>query len=81
MTTRAELELITRDVELNERLLAAKDAYRAKPTDKTKAALTAIKLEIREHRRYWREIRAAFADPDAPGVATPKPLNVKAKVK
>lgn len=61
---REELDLYTADVEAREKLTAAKEAYRDKPTDANKAKLTAAKREIHELRAHWRGIRAFF-HPDA----------------
>lgn len=61
---RAELDLYTADVEAQEKLAAAKAAYREKPTDTNKEKLATAKREIYELRAHWRGIREYF-HPDA----------------
>lgn len=61
---RDELDLITADVEATEKLLAAKEAYRAKPTAANKEKLAVAKREISELRNYWRGIRT-YLRPEA----------------
>jgi hypothetical protein len=71
---RAELDLITADVEATEKLVAAKNAYRDKPTPANKAKLDAAKREISDLRNFWRGVRAE----SNPGATVPA---VKASTK
>ncbi len=65
---RAELDLYTADVEATEKLAAAKDAYRAKPTPGNKEKLTAAKHAVFELRSHWRGIREATVGGTVPSV-------------
>lgn len=69
---REELALYTADVEANERLAKAKDAYRAHQTDKTRAEFRAAKEHLAALRLEWRTVRDAFKE-------TVPTLTVKAK--
>jgi hypothetical protein len=84
-----ELDLRLRDALLEKAMKEAKDAYN-KAVDKATVlpddaepeynAFTAAKLELREFRRHWREIRAAFEEPQE-GEARPEPIKAGASVK
>ena len=65
---RTDLELYTADVEAREKLAAAKDAHRAKPTPGNKEKLTAAKQAVFELRSHWRGIREATSGGSVPSV-------------
>jgi hypothetical protein len=56
---RAELDLVTADVEATEKLTAAKEAYRDKPTLGNKQKLAEAKRAVFELRQHWRGIGEA----------------------
>lgn len=72
--TREELELHAKWLDLKERYIAAKQADR--DSDECKAA----KAEMSAFRRYWREIREAFADEPGKGDAVAAPETIRASV-
>lgn len=61
---RDELDLHIADVDATEKLAAAKQAYRDKPTDANKEALAVAKREISDLRNHWRGIRT-YLRPEA----------------
>jgi hypothetical protein len=71
---RDELDLEREHLDLLDALDAAKQAHRAKPTDKTKAALLQAKTDIQTFRGHWRTVRAAFNPTPGTGVAAPETI-------
>lgn len=82
MTTEdAELDLLIEHRERTARFHKAKDAA-VDGGPKAQETWAAEKAEMREWRRQWREVRAAFSPAAAEGDATasPDPLAMKGKV-
>ncbi len=73
-TTREEIELALKDLDLQEAYIKAKVEH-GRDSDECKAA----KQALNEHRRPWREVRDAFGAGE--GVATPATVKATAKVK
>lgn len=79
-TTREEIELALKDLDLREAYIAAKEKH-GRDSDESKAA----KAALNEHRRPWREIRDYFTAlgkievADGDGVASPATVRATAK--
>lgn len=76
---REELELHDQHLKVTEELIAAKQAHRDKPTEKTAARVNAAKTNAREFTDRWRGIRSYFKAAAAEGVATVETITTKAR--